>query len=112
MVFGKDPTNDLYDTTMKAEIEYYKRFTEKGRKFCLRFHYNRVNIYIFSSGAEIQEFNMKYFETNAAPLFLGKVSKYFHLITWKILDNTDVSKIFHSIMVVLMLLIIWIFINI
>ena len=51
-------------------------FTEKkSKRFCLCFHYNGTNSYLFVNGKEIIKFKAKNSETVASPLCLGDISK-------------------------------------
>ena len=52
---------------------YSINFTVAKNKFCLRFHYNGANSYLFVNGKEIVKFNAKNFEIS--PLCLGNISK-------------------------------------
>ena len=49
--------------------------TINNKKFCLNFHYNGGNIYLFVNGKEIHKFKAKDFENVATPLCLGNISK-------------------------------------
>ena len=52
-ILDKGPRDGLDDTTLTTEKEYSIHFTKPQNKFCLTFHYNGVNNYIFANGAEI-----------------------------------------------------------
>ena len=54
---------------------YSINFTTTKKKFCLIFHYNGANSYLFVSGAEIYKFKAKSSEIVASPLCLGNISK-------------------------------------
>ena len=54
---------------------YPINFTVTKKKFCLSFHYNEANSYLFVSRAEIYKFKAKDSEIVAAPLCLGNISK-------------------------------------
>ena len=45
------------------------------KKFCLSFHCNGVNSYLFVNGVEIIKFKAKNSETVATPFCLGNISK-------------------------------------
>ena len=53
LIIGNKQTNSSDDTSMAAEKEYSKNFTEPQKKFCLSLHYNQVNSYIFVNGVRI-----------------------------------------------------------
>ena len=54
---------------------YSVKFTDHKEKYCLRFHCNGTNNYLFVNGTEIIKFKAKDFEIVATPLCLGNISK-------------------------------------
>ena len=58
LILDKGPTQSL-ERTLIAEKMYSINFTEKSRKFCLSFHYNKENSYLFVNGTEIHKFKSK-----------------------------------------------------
>ena len=76
-IFGKSPTQGLYDTTLAAKKMYSINFIEHNKKFCLTLHYNRPNSYLFVNGTEIIKFKAKDSETVATPLCLGNIKNIF-----------------------------------
>ena len=54
---------------------YSNNFTVIIKKFCLSFHYNGANIYLFVNGIEIYKFKAKDSEIVASPLCLGNIQK-------------------------------------
>ena len=54
---------------------YSINFTVTKKKFCLSFHYNGANSYLFVNGTEIYKFRAKDSEIVASPLCLGNISK-------------------------------------
>ena len=54
---------------------YSINFKVTKTKFCLSFHYNGANSYLFVNGTEIYKFKAKDFEIVASPLCLGNISK-------------------------------------
>ena len=74
LVLGKGPTQGL-EHTLSAEKIYLIIFTEHNKKFCLTFHYNGANSYLFVNGKEIHRFKTKDSEIVATPLCLGNNSK-------------------------------------
>ena len=65
----------LDDTKLAAGKEYLVNFTEQQKKFCLSFHCNGVNSYLFVNGVKIYKFKEKGSEINASSICLGNVSK-------------------------------------
>ena len=105
LLLGKGPAQRLDDTTLAAKKEYAINFREQHKKICLSLHYNNANRWII----QIQS---KRFWNKCTSIMFRQFQKVFQLIVWKWLDDTDMSMIFQSIMIVLMLLVFYIFINI
>ena len=74
LVLRKGPTQGL-EHTLTAEKMYPVNFTVTKKKFCLSFHYNGANSYLFVNGKETVKFKAKDSEILASPLFLGNISK-------------------------------------
>ena len=49
-VMGKDYIQKINDTKIYAEKMYYRNFTDPGKKFVLRLHYNDNNNYLYVNG--------------------------------------------------------------
>ena len=73
LVLGIGPTP--LEHTLTTEKMYSINFTVTKKKFCLRFHYNGANTYLFVNGTEIYKFKAKDSEIVATPLCLGNISK-------------------------------------
>lgn len=41
--------------TLPAEKEYWINFTKQHKKYCLSFHYNGVNSYLFVNGVKVNK---------------------------------------------------------
>ena len=54
---------------------YSINFTVTKTKFCLSFHYNGANSYLFVNGTEIYKFKAKDSEIFVGPICLGNISK-------------------------------------
>ena len=63
---------------------YSINFTVTRKKFCLSFHYNGANSYLFVNGTEIIKFKAKDSEIVATPLCLGNISKDWSIGNMKI----------------------------
>ena len=61
--------------TLSAAKMYSINFTEHNKKFCLSWHHNGENSYLFVNGTEIHQFKANDFEIVATPLCLGNISK-------------------------------------
>ena len=55
---GKGPAQGL-EYTLSAEKMYSINFTEHNKKFCLSWHYNGANTYLFVSGTGVYEIKAK-----------------------------------------------------
>ena len=77
LVLGQYFIQGLESTTIYAEKLYSINFT--NTKFCLSFHYNRANSYLYVNGTEIHKFKAKDSKTVATPLCLGNISKDFSI---------------------------------
>ena len=82
MISPRGPTQGLYETTLFVEKEYSVNFSEQHRKFCLSFHYNGANSYLFVKVVEIKNIKAKNSEINATPT-LENVSKDFSVDNMK-----------------------------
>ena len=77
LILGKGPIQGLDNTTLTAEAEYFINFSRSQRKFCLSFHYNRSNSFLFFNATKIYRFKGKKSEIKPYPLSLGNISKNF-----------------------------------
>ena len=73
LILGKGPTQEL-EHTLTAEKVYSINFTKENTKFCLSFHYNGANSYLFVNGTEIIKFKAKDSEITPYPLCLGRLA--------------------------------------
>ena len=71
LVLGKDFIQGIDNTTIYAEKMYSTNFAVANRKFCLGWHYNGDDSYLFVNGNEIINFKAKNSETVPYPLCLG-----------------------------------------
>ena len=62
---------------------YSINFTETKKRFCLSFHYNRANSYLFLNGTENYKFKAKDCEIVASSLCLETFLKAGQQIIWK-----------------------------
>ena len=61
--------------TLTTEKMYSINFSKRDTKFCLSFHYDGANRYVFVNGIEVYKFKAKDSEIEATPLCLGNISK-------------------------------------
>ena len=74
LVLGRGPTQGL-ESTFTEEKMYSINFTVTKKEFCLSFHYNGGNSYLFVNGTEICQFKAEDSLIVASPLCLGNISK-------------------------------------
>ena len=87
----KGPTQGLGEHSLSAEKMYSINFTKANAKFCLSFHYDGANSYLFVNGTEIYKFKAKDSEIVPNNLCLGNVSKDFSASNMKKLDLMVIS---------------------
>ena len=73
LIIDKDPTQGV-EHTLSAEKMYSINFTENNKTFCLSFHYNGANSYLFVNSREFYKFKVKDAEIVATPLCLENIS--------------------------------------
>ena len=77
LILGKGPTQEIGEHSLTAEKLYSINFTKENTTFCLNFHCNGANSYLFVNGTEIIKFKVKDSEIVATPLCLGNIAKGF-----------------------------------
>ena len=58
-VLGKDPADELYNTTLTARAEYSINFSEQQDIFCLSLHNNGSNSCLFVNEVKIFQFKAR-----------------------------------------------------
>ena len=58
-LMGEGLTQGINDTTIYVEKNYYRNFTDPGKKFVLSLHYNGDNSYLFVNGRQELKFKAK-----------------------------------------------------
>ena len=58
-VMGDGLTQEIHDTTLYVEKNYWRNFTDPGKKFVLSLHYNGDDSYLFINGREELKFKAK-----------------------------------------------------
>ena len=81
---------------------YFINFTKHSKKFCLSWHYNGVNSYLFVNTKEIHKFKPKHSEIAATSLCLGNSSKDWSVDNMK--KKTDLMDMFMTLVLIMMLL--------
>ena len=56
---GTGLTQDIHDTTLYAGKNFYRNFTDPGKKFMLSLHYNGDDSYLFVNGRQELKFKCK-----------------------------------------------------
>ena len=73
-LMGKGLTQGINDTTIYAEKNFYRNFTDFGKKFVLSLHYNGDNSYLFVNGREELKFKAKTDQLVKEKLCIGNLS--------------------------------------
>ena len=71
---GDGLTQGINDTTIYAEKEYWRNFTNPGKKFVLSLHYNGDNSYLFVNGRQELKFKCKKDQLVKEKLCIGNLS--------------------------------------
>ena len=73
-VMGEDFLQGINDATLYAEKEFYRNFTDPGKKFVLSLHYNGDESYLFVNGRQELKFKWKTDQLFKEKLCLGNLS--------------------------------------
>ena len=71
---GDGLTQGINDTTIHVEKNYYRNFTDLGKKFVLSLHYNGDNSYLFVNGRQELKFKFKTDQLVKEKLCIGNLS--------------------------------------
>ena len=73
-LMGTGLTQGINDTTIYAENNFYRNFTDFGKKFVLSLHYNGDNSYLFVNGRQELKFKAKTDQLVKEKLCIGNLS--------------------------------------
>ena len=73
-LMGDGLTQGINDTTIYVEKNYYRNFTDPGKKFVLSLHYNGNNSYLFVNGRQELKFKCKTDQLVKETLCIGNLS--------------------------------------
>ena len=73
-LMGDGLTQGINDTKIYVEKNYYRNFTNPGKKFVLRLHYNGDNSYLFVNGRQELKFKAKTNQLGKEKLCIGNLS--------------------------------------
>ena len=71
---GTDRTQGIHDTTIYAENNFYRNFTDSDKKFALSLHYHGDDSYLFVNGRQELKFKAKDDQIISEKLCLGNLS--------------------------------------
>ena len=71
---GKGFTQGINGTTIYVEKDFYRNFTDFGKKFVLSLHYNSDNSYLFVNGREELKFKAKDDQLVKEKICIGNLS--------------------------------------
>ena len=73
-LMGDGLTQGVNDTTLYVEKNYWRNFTDPGKKFVLSLHYNSDNSYLFVNGRQELKFKCKTDQLVKEKLCIGNLS--------------------------------------
>ena len=73
-LMGEGLTQGIHDTTLYAEKNYCRNFTDPGKKFVLSLHYNGDDSYLFVNGRQELKFKAKTDQLVKEKLCIGNLS--------------------------------------
>ena len=73
-VMGDGLTQGIHNTTLFAEKNFYRNFTDPGKKFMLSLHYNGDDSYLFVNGRQELKFKCKTDQLVKEKLCIGNLS--------------------------------------
>ena len=73
-LMGTGLTQGINDTTIYAEKNFYRNFTDPGKNFMLSLHYNGDDSYLFVNGRQKLKFNCKTDQLVKEKLCIGNLS--------------------------------------
>ena len=73
-VMGTGLTQSIHDTTLYAEKNFYRNFTDFGKKFILSLHYNGDDSYLSVNGRQELKFKCKTDQLVKEKLCVGNLS--------------------------------------
>ena len=71
---GEGLTQGINETTKYVEKNYYRDFTDPGKKFVLSLHYNGDNSYLFVNGRQELKLKFKTDQLVKEKLCIGNLS--------------------------------------
>ena len=74
-VMGTGLTQGIHDTTLYAEKNFYRNFTDPGKKFMLSLHYNGDDSYLFVNGRQELKYKCKTDQLVKEKLCIGNLSE-------------------------------------
>ena len=73
-LMGTGLTQGIHDTTIYAEKNFYRNFTDPGKEFVLSLHYNGDDSYLFVNGRQELKFKCKTDQLVKEKLCIGNLS--------------------------------------
>ena len=72
LILGEEPTDELDDTTAKADAEYSVNITKSRNKIYLNLHYNTVNSFLYANGLKTYQIKANDSEIKPFPLSITR----------------------------------------
>ena len=93
-VMGDGLIQGINDTTIYVEKNYYRNFTDPGKKYVLSLHYNGDNSYLFVNGRQELKFKAKNDQLVKEKLCIGNLSDQWTTSESEKLDYMEIFTTF------------------
>ena len=97
-LMGDGLTQGINDTTIYVEKNYYRNFTDPGKKFVLSLRYNGDDSYLFANGRQKQKFKCKTDQLVEEKLCIGNFSNQWTASESEKLEKLDCTEIFMNLL--------------
>ena len=93
---GDGLTQGIHDSTLNVEKNYYRNFTDPGKKFVLSLHYNGDDSYLFINGRQELKCKAKTNQLVKEKLCIGNLSEVINgqLVNQKKQDYMEIFMTF------------------
>ena len=82
-IMGDGLTQGIHDTTLYVEKNFYRNFTDPGKKFMLSLHYNGDDSCLFVNGRQELKFKCKTDQLVKEKLCIGNQSIYDFVVDYE-----------------------------
>ena len=94
-IFGEGPTQELDDTTLRAEAKYPINFIQPRKWFVLSLRYNGSNSFLFANATKMYQFKAKASEIKDYTRCFSNISKDFTINNMKQAESKGSVEYFY-----------------